>query len=254
MKISVKKFDLKESLISFCKLTLFIVLVVSGGKSYAQLTRIAIINLVDSNLIYKHIGFTQFKNKADTFDCRFNCKNYIDQELTRILSSRYAVSLLSMPSSLKSPDGTIYASLEINKEVKVWISGLKEQYDFVIIAEAGEQDDFMDQTHQKIKSSGLYSRGNPSKSWVAVYTTTRFTLVRTSNQENLDYGLSGMDYLLPLKDYQFSRENLLIDPEMLPLIRTELVKLFDYKLEYFLTNSFLMPDGDYDNLKLLKAE
>jgi hypothetical protein len=254
MKMYSKEFQPKHMIIRFCKLTFFIFLLVSGEKSSAQLSRIAVINLLDSNLIYKHIGFTQFKNKSDTFDCRFNCKKYIDQELTRILSSRYSVSLVSIPASLISPNGSIYTSSEIKKEARLWIAGLKNMYDFVIIVEADEQDDIMDQTHQKIQSSGLYSRGNPVKSWVAVYTTTRFILIRASNQENLDYGWSGMDYLLPLKDYKFSRENLLIDPEMLLLIRTGLVKLFDYKLQYFLTNSFLMPDGDYDSLKLLKTE
>ena len=56
------------------------------------------------------------------------------------------------------------------------------------------------------------------------------------------------------KQYQFSKDNVLIDPEMLPIIKTSLIKLIDYKLEFFLTYSYIMPDGDYNKLKLLKTD
>jgi len=82
------------------KLIFFILLLSAGGETFAQNSRIAIANLLDSNLIYKHIGLTAFKDKSDTFDCQFNCKQYIDQELTRILSKKYSVSFLSIPNSL----------------------------------------------------------------------------------------------------------------------------------------------------------
>lgn len=239
----------KQTFIRFCKLTFIIILLVTGGKTSAQLSRLAIINLVDSNLIYKHIGYKIFPDKSDTFDCQFNCKKYINEELTRTLSSRFTVSLISIPNTLLSPNGSIYTLSEIKKEVKSWIASLKSQHDFVIFVEAGEQDDYMDPIKQKLKSSGLYTRGNPANSWAAVYSTTKFTLIRTSNLGIVDYGWSEMDYLLPLKEYQFPRENLLIDPEMLPIIKTGLVKLIDYKLEYFLTNSFLLTADDDNGFK-----
>jgi len=248
------EFKLKQTPVLFCKLTFIVFLIFISDKSFAQSSRVAIINLADSNLLYKHIGLSEFKDKVDTFDCQFNCKKYIEQELTRILSYRYTVSLLPIPDKLLSSNGSIYNSSDINNEARLWISSLKNQFDFVIFVETGEQDDVMDVKKQKLRSTGLYSRGNPAKSWVAVFSTTRFTLVRTSNLENVDYDLGGMDYLLPLTDYQFSRDNVLIDPEMLLLVKDELVKLFDYRLEYFLVNSFLMPDGDYNNLKKQKTE
>jgi len=243
------EFKLKKTIINFCGLVFFIFLFVSVKASFAQSSRIAIVNVVDSNLIYKHVGYTIFKDKADTFDCQFNSKKYIDQELTRLLSSRYIVSILSIPTSLVSLNGNINDALIGNNEVGTWINSLKNQYDFVIFVETGEQDDLMDAKKQKLRSSGFYSRGNPSKSWVAVFSTCRFTAIRPSNLEAVNYDLSGMESLLPITDYQFSRQNLLIDPEMLPLIRTALIKLIDYKLEYFLTDSYLLPDGDYNSLK-----
>lgn len=112
----------------------------------------------------------------------------------------------------------------------------------------------MDAKKQKLRSCGLYTRGNPAKSWVAVFSTTRITAIRTANLDVLDYDWKGMDYLLPMSDYQYSRQNLLIDPEMIPVIRAALVKLLDYKLEYFLTNSYLLPNVEYDKLKLQKSE
>ena len=131
---------------------------------------------------------------------------------------------------------------------------LKDQYDFVIFVETGEQVDIMDPNKQKLCSAGLYSRGNPGKSWVAVFNTNSFTAIRTSNLEIVNYDLSAMDYLLPINNYQFSKKDLLIAPEMIPLIRSELMKLIDYKLEFFLTDSYIMPDADYNNLKIQKWE
>jgi hypothetical protein len=45
-----------------------------------------------------------------------------------------------------------------------------------------------------------------------------------------------------------------IDPEMLPVIKTGLVKLLDDKIEMFLTRSFLVPKDVYDEIKLSKAK
>jgi hypothetical protein len=248
------EFKLIQFSVRFCKLTFIVFIISLGFKTFAQNSSVAIINLADSNLLYKHIGLSGFKDKIDTIDCRFNSRRYIDKELTRILSFRYSVSLPTIPNNLLSSNGSIYNSLDINNEVKLWISSVQNKYDFVIFVETGEQDDIMDTKKQKIRSSGLYSRGNPTKSWVAVFSTTRFTLVRTSNSEVVDYDWSGMDYILPLTDYQFSRNDLLIDPEMISHVKDELIKLIDYKLEYFLVNTFLMPDGDYKNLKTQKTD
>ena len=247
------KFNLKQSIVRFCKLAILVFLLFQVDRTIAQQpSRIAIVNLADSNLIYKHVGFASFKDKADTFECQFNCKKYIGQELKRILSTRYAVSILPAPEKLIPVQGSIYNLMNSNNDVKSWISDLKNQYDFVIFIETGEEDDLMDTRKQKLRSCGFYTRGNPAKSWVAVYSTTRFTAMRTSNLELVDYDWKAMDYLLPISDYQFSRQNLLIDSEMLPVIKTELIKLLDYKMEYFLTNSYLLPNVDYESSKKMK--
>ena len=250
----LNEFIQKQSIISFCKLAIVISLLALGDQTFAQRSRIAVVNIADSNIFYKHVGLAMFKDKTDTIYCQFNFKQYIDRELTRMLSSRYSVNVIPLPDNLAIPFGNISNSSDINNDVKAWIGSLKKQYDFVVLIETGEQDDILDIKKQKLRSCGLYTRGNTSQSWVAVYSTTRFTLIRTSNSEAVDYGWSGMDYLLPLSDFQFSRDNLLIDPEMLTLLKTGLIKLFDYKLQYFLTNSFLIPDDDYDNLKSVKTE
>ena len=254
MKKYFNKTNLVQTIFLTGKLAFLGFLMFQVGNTFAQPSRIAIVNLADSNLIYKHVGFTGFKDKADTFDCQLNCKKYIDQELNRILSSRYTVSFISVPESVLSPNGSIYNSLNSNSETRSWITNAKDLYDFIIFVETGQQDDLMDTKKQKIRSCGLYSRGNPSKSWVAIFCTTSFTAIRPSNLEAVDYDFAAMDYVMPITDYQFSRQNLLIDTDMLPLIRTDLIKLIDYKLEYFLTNSFLMPNADFDKIKSEKKE
>ena len=247
------EFNLKQTIVRVCKLAVLAFLLFQVDKTFAQQpSRIAIIDLADSNLIYKHVGLSSFKDKTDTLDCWFNCKKYIELELTRVLSTRYTVSLIQAPDKLIPADGSFYILLNSNA-VKSWISGLQHQYDFVIIVETGEEEDLMDTKKQKLRSCGLYTRGNPAKSWVAVFSTTRITAIRTANSEVLDYDWKGMDFLLPVSEYQFSRQNLLIDPEMIPVISSALVKLLDYKIEYFLTNSFLVPNVEYDKLKLLKS-
>ena len=249
------KLKLKQTLNRCCTLAVLVFLLFQGEKTIAQQpSRVAIVNLADSNLIYKHVGFASFKDKADTFDCQFNCIKYFEQELTRVLSTRYTVSLIQAPDKLIPANGNISNLLNNTNDVKSWISELKNQYEFVIFLETGEEDDLMDTKKQKLRSCGLYTRGNPAKSWVAVFSTTRITAIRTANLDVLDYDWKEMDYLLPMSDYQFSRQNLLIDPEMIPVIRAALVKLLDYKLEYFLTNSYLLPNVEYDKLKLQKSE
>jgi hypothetical protein len=232
--------NLKQMLFRTWRLALFVFLLFQSEKSFAQLSRIAVVNLADSSLVYKHIGFPGFKDNTDTFNCSFNCIEYLDKEITRLLSIRYSVTLITIPPSLLASNGSIYASLDIKKEVTSWIAGFKDQYDYIVFIETGEKDDLLDSKKQKLHGSGLYSRGNPPNSWVAVFSTIRFSLVRTSDAKNLDYESSGMDYIFPIKEYQFSRDDVLIDPEMLPVIKAELSKLLDYKMEYFLTNSFLM--------------
>lgn len=245
---------MKHTFNRISQLIIFILLLSSSEKSFSQLSRIAIINLVDTTLLYHHIGFTMFTNKIDTFDCKFNCKKYIDNELSRFLSSKYSLSFITITDSLISSNGSIYNAWGIKKEVKLWLSNLKDDYEIVIFVESGEQADYMNQTNQILKSSGLYSRGNPIKSWAAVYSTVKFIPLRTSSLKTLDYGLSGMKYLERIKNYKFPEEKILIKPEMLPIIKTDLENLLAYKIEYFLTKSFLLPQDAYDKLKILKVD
>lgn len=245
---------MKQTIFLVSRLMLFILFLLANGSVFSQPSGIGIVNLVDSNLIYKHVGLPGFKDKLDTFDCRFNCKKYIDQEIERILSTRYNISFISRPASLVSPNGNITNLLNVNKDVQTWITRLKNQFDFIIFIETGEQTDIMDPKKQKLRSSGLYSRGNAGKNWVAVFNTNSFTAIRTANLEIVHYDLNGMEFLFPIPNFQFSRQGELIDPEMLPLIRSELIRLIDYKLEFFLTDSYIMPDAEYNKVKIQKTE
>lgn len=234
----------KQTIIRTCICIFLFILLGPFEKALAKPSGIGVVNLLDSALIYKHIGLTGFKDKVDTFDCQFNCKKHIDQELTRILSTKYTISFISMPGSLISSSHDINNSLHQNEAIQKWINSLKNQFDFIIFVETGEQVDIMDPKKQKLSSTGLYSRVVQGKNWVAVFNTTSLTAIRTSNLEIINYDLSGMDYLLPVNNYQFSKQDLLIDPEMLPLIRSELIRLIDYKLEFFLTDSYIMPEAE----------
>jgi len=153
---------------------------------------------------------------------------------------------------MKSPD-----SWGLKKTTKIWLASLKDKFEFVIFIlsnSPGGMTGGMFMTNQAFYSSGLYTRGNPIKTGVATYSTIQFIIFRTSNSENLEYFAGMKAGTSPIKGYKFSKDIMTIDPEMLPFIKTELVKQLDYKIENFLTGTFLVPQDAYDALKLSKTE
>lgn len=215
-------------------------------NTFGQLSRIAIINHVDSTLIHVHIGTTIFTNKTDTFKCNFNCRTYIENELPRFLSSKYTVSLINTPDSITSKNGSIYNFLGINKSAKSWIESLKDQYDFIIYVESSGAN-ISDKT---ILSSGIYSRGFS----FYIYSTIYFTALKPGDFKKLDYKSDGMKFYKDVKDHNLFKKKAVVDPDIFPFVRSELIKLIDYKLEYFLTHSYLLPKDSYDKIKALKTE
>jgi hypothetical protein len=249
---------MKRLLFLLSKLSLVVFLLVATAKTFAQLPNIAIINMVDSTIIHKHLGLTMFTNKVDTFNLKFNCQKYIDQELTKFLSPKYTVSFITIPDTLLFKCRSIFGFWGLKKTFKPWLASLKDKYDFVIYVEpcrpgGGIQGPTF-QTNQTFWGSGLYSHGNPIKSSAFVYSSIVFFVYRTSNQVELEYYAGYKSSISQIKGYKFSDDRMSIDPEMLPVIKTGLVKLLDDKIEMFLTRSFLVPKDVYDEIKLSKAK
>ena len=236
------------------KLVLVVLLILPVSNTFAQLTRIAVVNIMDTTLVHIHLGTTIFTNKTDTFDLQFNCKKYIEQELPRFLSSKYEVSVINIPDSILSKNGSIYDFWGIKKEIKSWISSYKDKYDLIIYVESSKGQTSGYPANHKLLSSGLYSQGNPIRSWAAVYSTMSFTAFYTSNAKTIDYNTGYMLNFKTLKNFKFSKDKITIEPEMIPLIKAQLKKILDDVLENFLTNSYIVPKDAYDSVKSLKTE
>ena len=216
---------------------------------YAQISRIAVVNHVDSTLIYMHQGLTIFGNNVDTFDCKFNIKKYIDQELPRLLTANATVSLVNMPDSVLSPNGRLYNKMgNIKKTFKSWVSSIKDQYDFVIyVWNDGSQ--MFQNGPLKIELSGIMSGPKVYKKGAAAFTAVTFIAFRTSNLKEIDYNAPMMSFYKVIKDFKFIGKNMTIDPEMFPVIKASIINVLDKKFEYFLTRTYIVPQNLYDEVK-----
>jgi hypothetical protein len=245
---------MKKINILICKFALVIFLIISSTNTFGQLSKIAVVNIMDTTLFHIHYGTTIFTNKIDTFHCDFNCKKYVKRELLRFLSLKNEVSEINIPDSILAKNGSINDFWGVKKTVKQWISTYKDQFDIIIFVESSKQESSPYPGNHKLLASGLYSQGNPIKSWAAVYSTTIFRAFSTANSKMIDYDPGYLVNFEILKEYKFSKDKIIIDPEMLPLIKTQLVKILDDELENFLTNSLIVPKNIYDNMKSLKTE
>ena len=232
----------------FCKILLGLILLFPTFKSHAQHPRVAIINVSDTTLFHKHLGVTPLTNKMDTLDLHFDCTQYVNRELTRYLSPGHRVIFITTPDTLLSKNKSLNGAMGLKKKVKTWLASLKDKYEFVIYIQT-------DPSGGGLKGAGgLFTHGNPIKMQVSTFSTISFTAFSTSNQEIMEYfpGLESDNF--PIKAYKFTKDIMTIDPEMIPYLKSELMKHLDYKIENFLTDTSLVPKEVFDKIKLSKTE
>jgi hypothetical protein len=232
----------------FCKILLGFILLFPALKALAQHPRVAIINVSDTTLFHKHLGVTPLTNKMDTLDLQFNCIQYVDRELTRYLSPGYRVIFITTPDTLLSKNKSLNGAMGLKKTVRSWLASLKDKYEFVIYIQT-------DPSGGGLKGAGgLFTHSNPLKMQVSTFSTIVFSAFRTSNQERMEYfpGLEADNF--PIKGYKFTKDIMTIDPEMIPILKSELMKLLDYKIENFLTDTSLVPKEVFDKIKLSKTD
>jgi|GEM_PF-1317665 hypothetical protein len=205
-------------------------------NSSGQKTKVAIVNIIDTTLIHIHNGFTIFENKQDTFGCQLNIKQYVEDELLRLLSPKYSVSLVKIPDSYIK-NRSIYNFFGVKKAVKSWILSLKGQFDYIILLEANSIKPY--NSNQVFPSSGLFTRGVLSKKGASVYSSLTFTAYNISTFTPFDFWSTDMSHFAQVPDFKFADDKMRINNEMYPIIRTALTNLLDSKIELFLNRSFL---------------
>lgn len=233
---------------------LLIITLLGCGNLFAKISRIAIVNVIETTLIHNHLGATIFTNKIDTFSCQLNCKDFIDKELSRYLIENYEVSFINMPDSLKVNVRSINNDWGyINKAAKPWILSLKDKYDLVIYVENVPISNFS-LKNVVLQSNGLYTEGVIYRIYVYAYSTISFTAITTRDLDILDYEQGLMKFLIPIRKTEYFGNKIEINPIMLPLIKSKLEKLMDSQIEYFLTNSGLITKGDFAIMKSMKTD
>lgn len=243
---------MKLMLIRFSLLLIFAFL--GCQNLHAKIRRIAIVNVIDTTLIHNHLGATIFTNKIDTFACQLNCKEFIDKELSRYLIEKYEVSFINMPDSLKAKVGSINNDWGyIKKAAKPWILSLKDKYDLVIYIENVPISNFS-LKNVVLQSNGLFTEGVIYRIYVYAYSTISFTAITTKDLDILDYEQGLMKFMTPIRRTEYFGNKIVINPVMLPLIKSKLEKLMDSKIEYFLTNSGLITKGDFAIMKVKKTQ
>ena len=229
-------------------------LCVTTTNSFAQMKKIAVVNIMDTTLLHIHLGTTIFSNKIDTFSCQFNCKNYVEQQLLYFMSKNYTVNEISIPDSVLSKKRSIYDFFGVKKSVKSWVMSLKGKYDIVIYVESSKNITTGYPSEKPLISSGLFSQGNVIKSWASAFSTISLTAFKTPDASVIECAGYYVDRFKKIKEYKFSQDKISIDPEMMPVVRAELIARLDKEIERFLTISSLLPRETFNNLKSTKSE
>lgn len=217
---------------------------ISSISVTAQTSKIAIVSLEDTTLINQHVGFTVFSNFTDTLQLHLPVRQYVEQRLFRYLSTNYEVSFLNLPDSVYTSRKSIYSAWSgLSKEVKRWMTNLKDQYNLIIFVnniDIPREMNFI----APPKTSGVYSRGRV----FGCFTSISFFAYRTSNLNELEYYNLGGKIVSELKDVSIPEDKRSFTPEALELIKAGLLKHLDSRIVHFLSKTFLVSQQDMDNI------
>jgi len=224
------------------KLTLGMMLIFSIAYSSAQISKIAIISLEDTTIIHQHVGVTRFTNFRDTLNLNIAVKQYLEQQLVKYLSQKFEVSIVSQLTDSFVYRPKIWGGL--TKNFKNWMTNMKDQYDLVIIINNISLTPEMNMLLPR-NSSGLFSKTK----YMSFYTTISFDAYRTSDLKELEYYNMGGKFVTPCKSFKLPDDKKTFTPEMLALLKDGFIKHLDSRVEHFLTKTYLMIQGDIDEIK-----
>lgn len=213
--------------------------------SSAQRRKIAIFSQIDTTVVHQHQGLTIFTNFTDTLYLNFPIKQYVEEQLKKYLSHKYDVTIIKeLPDSL-SPSEGLYAKLGgFRKEVKEWLTVLKNQYDIIIFTD-NISVSFETNTIIPDHTNGLFSRGG----YLGYYTTIAFTPYRTSNFQRIEYYYFGGKFMTQVKDFKLPKDKRNFTPEILQIIKDGFIKHLDSRIEYFLASAYLVPKDQIEGIK-----
>ena len=208
----------------------------------AQTSKIAIVSVADTTVIYHHVGLTVFTNFIDTLHLNFSMIGQMEKTLHSYLDSVYSVKVVQLPDSVMKVKNGFFSQAR-TKKIKQWIRSSKDLYDFVIVIDnmgLSENDRPM-----RSNTSGFFSR----ISYISYYSTISFFGYRTSNLKPLEYYNQGGEFLKPIKNFKLPEDRRSFTPEMRTFLYDGFKNYLNSRVEYFLAKSYLIPQDKIDAIK-----
>jgi len=227
------------------ELTASLLLLISITYSSAQTSKVAIISLADTTIVHQHVGLTIIGNFTDTLHLNLAIKQHIEEQLKKYLSRSYTLSIINDTPDLLSTTKGIYNNwLVLKKEVKNYISSIKDQYDYVIFI---ANTVIPRETNLIIpeNTTGIYTQRRNA----LVYSTITFFAFRTSNLQKVDFYESYGKLTSPIKDFNLPEDKKSLTPEMLNILKEKIINHLDIRIEYFLAKTYLVPQNLIDEIK-----
>jgi hypothetical protein len=214
-----------------------LMMVICLTKISAKPSKVAIVLLADTTIVYQHVGLTILANFTDSLKLNVSIKDYLTQQLKDSLSKKYEVSIIDyLPDSVISRSEKLLNIFGMRKEVKKWLKNVKDKYDYVIFTSnvpiPGESRILVPNN-----TSGLYSRSGI----LGFYTTIIFLLYETENSHSLSDTYLGPDIISPLKDFVMPEDKRTFTPEMLAELKTGFLHYLNSRVDDFLYQTGLFP-------------
>lgn len=202
-----------------------------------QTKKILIVPMADTSLVTCRVGLTVFSNKADSLPLDLALGKFIENKLVNYLTGTYSVSIEYPPAEIaKKP----YGAFGKTKEFKKWLEDHQAGTDVVILIHNIDIRNILMDAPIPNSTSGFYSRGRSH----GVFTSISFQAYTTHNNRVLEYYEQNKAFV-NLKDFKMPKDKGDFDQASLEVIRSEMCKLQDNRIKYFLSKTYLMPELDH---------
>lgn len=211
-----------------------IVLVLSfialGYNSIAQI-KIAIVNNAEPKLYFEYVAFTIFGNNEGPIPCDFKIATYAERVLTSVLSKKYEVTSLTLPSELQNYKG--------GPLIKKWVKTLYGKFDKVILITNSDITDYEHDTNAILTGCGLYSRmGIRSE----IYSTLHYRIYNTADGKS-DY--SECQVFKPVEGYIYSEVKNEFNPKMCDFVVREVKQFIKESIQCHMAPGSFFTDEEY---------
>lgn len=237
LKIITSLFHLMKSKNVLKLLLVTLLLSVWSFNSTAQSKRIGVVFMANTNLVYRKIGL--FSHPTTAYPPYIAFSKYINESLeTQLTPYDYSISICEIPDSVKYAKTGFTESFP-NKKFKTWASSKIEEYDILILVENMPMS-LADASTTPFNTSGILTKLGKEY----LYSTLSFYSYDIEKSKLKNYIHNGGNFLYHLKGFKLpKKDEEKYTPENIDFIRSEFKKYIDNRIEYFITESQLIPEN-----------